>query len=216
MPDAAESQSHLAYLRLERLIVTLELAPGSMVTEKQLITLSGLGRTPVREAIQKLAWQGLVAVRPRAGLEITALDPAHPAMIYQTRRQLEPLAARLTAGSIDPASREALIACAKAMTECSVTGDRVGFLDADKLFDEILERTCPNPFLVQALSALQTHARRYWFDASDEAALDRSVNLHVKVIRALLQGDADAAGAAMLALIEGIAGVAAQEPTSPL
>jgi DNA-binding GntR family transcriptional regulator len=211
MSEAVESQSHLAYLRLERLIVTLELAPGAMVTEKQLIGLAGFGRTPVREAIQKLAWQGLIAIRPRAGLQVTALDPAHPAMIYETRRQLEPLAARLTAGNIDPETRQALIACAKAMTECSVTGDRVGFLDADKLFDEILERTCPNPFLIQALSALQTHARRYWFDASDDAALDRSVNLHVKVIRAFLQGDADAAGAAMLALIDGIAGVVSEE-----
>ena len=214
MSEAVESQSHLAYLRLERLVVTLELAPGSMVTEKQLIALAGLGRTPVREAIQKLAWQGLIAVRPRAGLQITALDPAHPAMIYETRRQLEPLAAGLMAGNIDSETREALIACAKAMTECSVTGDRVGFLDADKLFDEILERTCPNPFLVQALSALQTHARRYWFDASDDAALDLSVNLHVKVIRALLQGDADAAGGAMLALIDGIAGSAAEKAGS--
>lgn len=211
MPEAAESQSHLAYLRLERLIVTLELAPGAMVTEKQLIALAGFGRTPVREAIQKLAWQGLIAIRPRAGLQITALDSAHPAMIYETRRQLDPLAAKLTASNIDPETREALIACAKAMTECSVTGDRVGFLDADKLFDEILERTCPNPFLVQALSALQTHARRYWFDASDDAALDTSVNLHVKVIRSMLQGDADAAGAAMLALIDGIAGATAKE-----
>ena len=214
MSEAVESQSHLAYLRLERLVVTLELAPGSMVTEKQLIALAGLGRTPVREAIQKLAWQGLIAVRPRAGLQITALDPAHPAMIYETRRQLEPLAAGLMAGNIDSETREALIACAKAMTECSVTGDRVGFLDADKLFDEILERTCPNPFLVQALSALQTHARRYWFDASDDAALDLSVNLQVKVIRALLQGDADAAGGAMLALIDGIAGSAAEKAGS--
>jgi DNA-binding GntR family transcriptional regulator len=208
LAEPVESHSRLAYLRLERLIVTLELAPGSMVTEKQLIARSGLGRTPVREAIQKLEWQGLIAVRPRAGLQITALDPAHPAMIYQTRRQLEPLAARLMAGHIDARAREALIACAKAMTECSVTGDKAGFLDADKLFDEILERTCPNPFIVQALSALQTHARRYWFDAADDKALDTSVNLHVKVIRALLQGDPDAAEAAMRDLIDGIASAA--------
>jgi DNA-binding GntR family transcriptional regulator len=208
LAEPVESHSRLAYLRLERLIVTLELAPGSMVTEKQLIALSGLGRTPVREAIQKLEWQGLIAVRPRAGLQITALDPAHPAMIYQTRRQLEPLAARLMAGHIDATARQALIACAKAMTECSVTGDKAGFLDADKLFDEILERTCPNPFIVQALSALQTHARRYWFDAADDKALDTSVNLHVKVIRALLQGDPDAAEAAMRDLIDGIASAA--------
>lgn len=208
MVDIAESHSRLAYLALESLIVTLELKPGAMVTEKELIALAGFGRTPVREAIQKLEWQGLIAIRPRAGLQVATLDPAHPAMIYETRRQLEPLAARLMADNIDAEARQALIACAKAMTECSVTGDKAGFLEADKLFDEILERTCPNPFVTQALSALQTHARRYWFHSADSNALERSVDLHVKVIRALLQGDPVASEAAMRDLIDGIAGPA--------
>lgn len=214
MAETVESHSRLAYLRLESLIVTLELAPGAMVTEKQLIALAGFGRTPVREAIQKLEWQGLLAVRPRAGLQIAALDPAHPAMIYETRRQLEPLAARLMAGNIGAEAREALIACAKAMTECSVTGDKAGFLEADKLFDEILEKTCPNPFVTQALSSLQTHARRYWFSTADTGALENSVDLHVKVIRALLQGDALASEAAMRHLIDGIGPSPAGDPPS--
>lgn len=208
MTDATESHSRLAYLRLESLVVALELAPGSLVTEKQLIALAGLGRTPVREAIQKLDWQGLIAVRPRAGLQVTALDPAHPAMIYETRRQLEPLAARLMADRIDAEARQALIACAKAMTECSVTGDKAGFLDADKSFDEIMERICPNPFVTQALSSLQTHARRYWFHSADGEALHASVDAHVKVIRALLQGDPAASEQAMRALIDGMPGSA--------
>ena len=55
----SSSQAHLAYLTLESLIVTLKLRPGSLVTEKQLIDLAGHGRTPVREAIQKLSWQGI-------------------------------------------------------------------------------------------------------------------------------------------------------------
>lgn len=205
MAETTESHARLAYLRLESLIVTLVLAPGSMVTEKQLITLAGYGRTPVREAIQKLEWQGLIAVRPRAGLQVTALNPAYPAMILETRRSLEPLAARLVAENIDAEAREALISCAKSMTECSVTGDKQGFLAADKLFDEILERNCPNPFITQALSSLQTHSRRYWFHSADQAALERSVDLHVKVIRALLLGDAAASEAAMIGLIEGLA-----------
>jgi DNA-binding GntR family transcriptional regulator len=204
--EAAESQSRLAYLRLENLIVTLTLAPGSMVTEKELIAVAGLGRTPVREAIQKLEWQGLIAVKPRAGLQIAPLDPDHPAQIYETRRRLEPLAARLVAGRIDAASREALIECAKAMTECSMTGDKLGFLDADKVFDDILERRCPNPFVNQALSALQTHARRYWFHLAERATLERSVDLHVGVIRALLQGDPDGSEAAMQTLVDAMIG----------
>lgn len=208
MVETAESHSRLAYLRLESLIVTLQLTPGAMVTEKELIVLAGFGRTPVREAIQKLEWQGLVAVRPRAGLQVTALNPGHPAMIYETRRQLEPLAARLMAGHIDTVARVSLISCAKAMTECSVTGDKAGFLEADKLFDEIIERTCPNPFVIQALSALQTHARRYWCHSADNAALERSVDLHVRVIRALLQGDPTASEGAMRELVDGLAGTA--------
>jgi DNA-binding GntR family transcriptional regulator len=209
MPEAMESQSRLAYRRLESLIVTLKLAPGSLVTEKQLIALAGLGRTPVREAIQKLEWQGLMAVRPRAGLMITALDPAAPSMIMETRRQLEPLAARLMAGHISPEAREKLIDCAKQMTECSVTGDHEGFLSADKTFDEILEENCPNPFIAQALASLQTHSRRYWFAGATQQTLERAVELHVRVIRALLSGDVEAAEKDMTALVCGMAATGA-------
>lgn len=204
MSEITESQSRLAYRRLESLIVTLKLAPGTLVTEKELIALSGLGRTPVREAIQKLEWQGLMEVRPRAGLMITALNAAHPAMVMEARRQLEPLAARLMAHNISPAMREKLIDCARRMTECSVTDDRDGFLSADKVFDEIIEETCPNPFISQALSSLQTHSRRYWFASATQHSLEQSVDLHVRVIRALLQGNAAEAEKEMTALVNGM------------
>jgi DNA-binding GntR family transcriptional regulator len=204
MPEIAESQSRLAYLRLESLIVTLKLAPDSLATEKQLIALAGLGRTPVREAIQKLEWQGLMEVRPRAGLLITALNPAYPAMVMETRRQLEPLAARLMAGNISADAREKLIDCARGMTECSVTGDQEGFLAADKVFDEIMEETCPNPFVSQALASLQTHSRRYWFASATQQSLELAVALHVRVIRALLSGNASDAEREMTALVDGM------------
>ncbi|MDB5526026.1 MAG: GntR family transcriptional regulator [Rhizobium sp.] len=204
MPEISESQRRLAYLRLERLIVTLKLAPGALVTEKQLLVLAGFGRTPVREAIQRLESQGLMEVRPRAGLLITALDPAHPAMVQETRRQLEPLAARLMAGNITPNRRERLIECAKAMTECSVTGDCEGFLDAGKAFDEIMEEACPNPFVCQALAPLQTHSRRYWFASATQTSLERSVKLHMRVIRALLKGDGDESEKEMRRLMDGL------------
>lgn len=204
MRETLESHSRLAYLALERLIVTLKLSPGSLVTEKQLIALASYGRTPVREAIQKLEWQGLLAVRPRAGLQITPLNPAHPQMVFETRRQLEPLAARLMAGNISGHYREQLIECAKTMTECSITGDREGFLTADKVFDEIMEATCPNPFVSQALASLQTHSRRYWFASATRQSLERSVELHVRVIRALLEGDAAAAEKSMTDLVDGL------------
>ena len=56
------------------MIVTLELAPGAIVTEGALTSV-GMGRTPVREAMQRLAWEGLMEIRPRSGIAIAALTP---------------------------------------------------------------------------------------------------------------------------------------------
>ena len=201
MTETAASQAHLAYLVLEGLIVTLKLKPGSLVTEKQLIELAGHGRTPVREAIQKLEWQGLIAVRPRAGLQIAAIRPDDHAEVMATRRQLEPLAADLVARHAANDHRDRLIACAQTMTACSIQSDMEGFLAADKTFDEIMEEACPNRFLTAALAPLQTHSRRLWFARADHRHMDRSVDLHVKVIRAIGNGDGPAAASAMSDLL---------------
>ncbi|WP_411035539.1 GntR family transcriptional regulator [Shinella sp. BYT-45] len=206
MTETAASQAHLAYLALEGLIVTLKLKPGSLVTERQLIELAGHGRTPVREAIQKLEWQGLIAVRPRAGLQIAAIRPEDHAEVMATRRQLEPLAADLVARHAGARHRDRLVACAQAMTACSIHSDMEGFLAADKAFDEILEEACPNRFLTAALAPLQTHARRLWFARADSRHMDGSVDRHVKVIRAIRNGDGPAAAAAMSDLLDYLSG----------
>lgn len=202
MTQAVASQAHLAYLALERLVVTLKLKPGSLVTEGKLIDLAGHGRTPVREAIQKLEWQGLIAVRPRAGLQIAAIRAQDHADVMAARRQLEPLAADLVARHAADEHRDRLVACAQTMTACSIHSDMEGFLAADKTFDEIMEEACPNRFLTAALSSLQTHARRLWFARADNRQMDRSVELHVKVIRAIRNADGPGAAAAMTNLLD--------------
>lgn len=206
MSEIMDSQSHRAYLALESLIVTLKLRPGALVTEKQLIEMTGQGRTPVREAIQKLEWQGLIAIRPRVGLQITQIEPGDHAQIMQTRRQLEPLAARLVAQFATEDDRASLRECAQTMTDCAISGDLIRFLDGDKAFDEVMERACPNRFLTAALAPLQTHARRLWFSNASLDRMDRSIDLHVKVIRAIQQADEKAAEAAMINLMEYLSG----------
>ena len=206
MTETAASQAHLAYLALEGSIVTLKLKPGSLVTERRLIELAGHGRTPVREAIQKLEWQGLIAVRPRAGLQVTAIRPEDHGHVMAARRQLEPLAADLVAQHAAGEHRERLVACAQAMTACSIHSDMEGFLAADKAFDEIMEEACPNRFLTAALAPLQTHARRLWFARADNRHMDRSVELHVKVIRAIRNADGPAASAMMTDLLDYLSG----------
>ncbi|MBK5566534.1 GntR family transcriptional regulator [Ensifer sp. 2YAB10] len=196
-----QSHAHLAYLALERLIVTLKLEPGALVTERQLIELAGLGRTPVREAIQKLAWQGLMEVRPRVGLQITTIRPDDQVHVMQTRQQLEPLAAALVATHASADDRGAMKACGAEMTACLGAGDMEGFLVADKVFDELMEEACPNRFLTAALAPLQTHARRIWFASSSPEKMAGSVRRHVVVIDAIEKADAPAASAAMAELM---------------
>ena len=202
MPENAESQSHLAYLALESLVVTLRLKPGALVTEKQLIELTHQGRTPVREAIQKLAWQGLMMVRPRVGLQISQIGSLDYDHIMQTRRQLEPLAASLVARHATDDDRAALRACAQEMMDCAVTGDLIRFLDADKAFDEVMERACPNHFLTSALAPLQTHSRRLWFSKASQDRMVQSIDFHGDVIQSIQQGNEKAAEAAMTTLMD--------------
>ena len=186
-PAAQESYSRQAYRALEHLIVTLKLKPGALVTEKQLIDLSGHGRTPVREAIQKLEWQGLLSVRARIGLQISEINPSDYRDILGVRRRLEPMAAELVATHANEEQRHRMVNCARDMGAAAATGDVNAFLSADKRFDEIVEEACPNKFLVGSLAPLQTHARRLWFSSATTSSMDRSVTLHVSIIRAIQQ-----------------------------
>ena len=201
MASEAESLSRQAYRRLENLIVTMKLQPGAPVTERELIGLAGQGRTPVREAIQKLEWQGLIRVRPRVGLQVSEIIESDHDSIMQVRRQLEPVVAALVAERASEEQRAALLDCAKAMGAAAATGDIPGFLEADKRFDEILEDACPNRFLTSALAPLQTHSRRRWFSTASVERMDQAVTLHVAVIRAIRSGDAEAARRVMETLL---------------
>lgn len=193
---SAESLSRQAYRSLEELIVTMKLSPGALVTERQLIDMSGHGRTPVREAIQRLEWQGLLAVRPRVGLQISEIDAGDYRDIMAVRRRLEPLAASLVASHADERQRERLIHCATEMGTAAAKADILGFLAADKRFDEIVEEACPNQFLTSSLAPLQTHARRLWFSTATVEGLHKSAELHLSVIRAMQQRNANEAAQA--------------------
>ncbi|AFL52071.1 GntR family transcriptional regulator [Sinorhizobium fredii] len=199
------SQSHLAYLALERLIVTLKLKPGTLVTERQLLELANHGRTPVREAIQKLAWQGLIEVRPRVGLQISTIRPDDRMHLMQTRQRLEPLAAALVAEHASAGARHEISDCRQQMADCAGHGDLEGFLVADKRFDEVMEAACPNRFLTAALAPLQTHARRIWFASASPEKMKGSVERHVKVMRAIEAADSVGAAASMSQLMDYLA-----------
>lgn len=183
-----------AYRVLERMIVMLELAPGSVSTEGALIDKVGLGRTPVREAIQRLAWEGLIEVRPRAGLAIAPLHAGDWLRVLDARCGVEHVLARSAARYATQQTAAELHAAALAMQKAAITGNVLAFLEADKALDEALAAAADNPFAARLAAPLQTHSRRFWFRYQADTGLAAAAERHVALIRTILGGDAHEAG----------------------
>src|SRR6266704_7108242 len=97
-----------AYQAIRELIVSLELAPGAVIDERELMERLEIGRTPVREALRRLAHERLVEVYPRRGMFVTGVDVRELARLSEVRELLEPEAARLAAERATDADREEL------------------------------------------------------------------------------------------------------------
>ena len=192
---AQEPAAVRAYHALERMIVTLDLLPGSVVTEGALIDRLGLGRTPVREAIQRLAWEGLIEIRPRAGLAIAPLHPGDWVRVIDARRSLELLLARSAARFVTRNAADLFHASALAMRQAVMAADVPAFLQADKALDEALAFAADNPFAARVAAPLQSHSRRFWYRYNAETGLAESAEHHVALIRSILEGDEEGAAA---------------------
>lgn len=189
MDTSPEPAAARAYRALERMIVTLELPPSGIMTEGALIERLALGRTPVREAIQRLAWEGLVEVRPRSGLAIAPLQAGDWQLVVDARLGVETVLARSAARNITQDGASRLREAALAMTEAVAAGNVLGFLEADKLLDEIMAAASENIFAARVAAPLQTHSRRFWYRYQAESGLAQSAERHVGLIEAILNRD---------------------------
>jgi DNA-binding GntR family transcriptional regulator len=187
--EKGESLSGQAYLMLEREIVTLRLAPGQLLTEGTLIDRLGVGRTPVREAIQRLAWEGLVDIRPRSGIRVADLDPMDFAKVLEVRRGVEHVLAKSAARYASSTDDEAFGFVGEQMRDAARQGNVDLFLDADKAFDTVLAGAAANPYAARLAAPLQTHSRRFWFRLQRPDSLDKAVERHLAVIEAIMARD---------------------------
>jgi DNA-binding GntR family transcriptional regulator len=178
------------------MIVTLELAPGSVATESALIERAGYGRTPVREAVQRLAWEGLIEVRPRAGLAIAPLHAGDWVKVIDARRGAEMVLARSAARFLTREAAELFRDSALAMQKAVITGNVIAFLEADKSLDTAMALAADNPFAARLAAPLQTHSRRFWFRFQSDTGLADAAERHLGIIRAVTEGDAEGAGQA--------------------
>jgi DNA-binding GntR family transcriptional regulator len=207
-PAAPESLAQRAYLELESQLVTLELAPGAVVSEQELCARTGLGRTPVREAIQRLSALGLLRILPRRGLLVSPIDGVAFLGLLETRRVLDRLVASLAARRAAPEQRAALKASAEAMAKAAAKGDLADYLRLDQTCDELLAAASRNPSAAQAAEPLHIHCRRFWFRHHHDADLGAAAARHGVLMKAVARGDEAAAAAASDALLDDLEGFA--------
>lgn len=188
-----ESASTRAYKALESMVVTLELPPGSATTEAVLIERLGLGRTPVRDALQRLSWEGLIEVRPRAGIAVAPLHVSDWVKVVDARRGVEMVLARAAARFVTDGTAARYHEAALNIRKAVVAGDVRAFLEADKELDQTIGAASDNPFAARLAAPLQTHSRRFWFRYQADDGLARAAEQHVRLIDAILKGDEERA-----------------------
>lgn len=199
----ARTLNEEAYRRIEELIVTLELEPGSVVSEATLSERIGIGTTPIREALQRLAREHLVQILPRRGVIVTAVDVGQQLQVLETRRELDRLIAHAAASRATAAEREELAALAKRMEVAARIGDIKAFLQYDNEMNGRAARSARNDVAASTVATLHSTSRRFWFfHHTAHGQAGRTMALHVDLARALASGDAALAAAASDRLID--------------
>jgi len=187
--------SEKAYHLIKEKIVTLELLPLSVIDERVLMEELGLGRTPIREALHRLAAEGLVNIVPRRGMFVANISITDLQKIFEVRMPMEGLCARLaaqrvTAGQI--AQMERLFHALEQVPDRDIKG----LMSVDERFHHLLYQAADNEFLAEALDRLYAPSLRLWYLVLDRLGDVRdAVERHRGVVEALKTGDGERAEA---------------------
>jgi DNA-binding GntR family transcriptional regulator len=184
---AAPSLAEQAYRVLEQKLVTLELPPGAVISEGQLIDLTGLGRTPVREAMQRLANQELFEVMPRRGLLVTPVSLPAMLHILEARRPLERVIVHRAALNARDEQRSGLAAIARNLATAHDNFE--AFLGHAQGLEELLDRCAGNPYASAALVPLRSHCRRFWYCYRQRLQLSDLLTGHANMARLIARRD---------------------------
>ena len=191
------SQSEEAYLKIRDRIVSLDLPPGSVVNETRLQAELAIGRTPIREALQRLAHEKLVHSVPHRGTFVTDVKITDLARITEVRVVLEGHAARLAAERCTPADTAAF---AELLASLRSRGDMAQreLMRMDQHIHRQIYQAARNSYLESTLERYFNLSLRLWFLVLDhEVRLRAAVEEHVELVEAVMAHDGDRAEAIM-------------------
>lgn len=195
--DSVQSLTDKAYQRVEEMIVTLQLPPGSAISEFTLSKRLGMSRTPVGEALQRLAREGLVMILPRRGIIVSDLNAKQQLHLLEMRREIDRFIARSAARRASAEERRRFQEIAETFQASAKTGNETSFLRADKAFHSLFAAAARNEFAVAALDLMDSLSRRFWYAHHKQVGdLQLSGKFHGDIARAIAEGDETAAAAA--------------------
>jgi DNA-binding GntR family transcriptional regulator len=196
------SFSDQAYKALEELLVTAKLAPGSIWSEAALSKLTGFGRTPVREALQRLAADHLVVPLRRHGFRVTEVQVEEQLLVLEARRELERLVSVLAARRASAAERETHFDVAEQLRHVGHSRDTLLYLRLHFALKRFTASSARNPFVASALSPLHALSRRFFYVHCDRFGdLTEVAGLHADLAHAIGHGDETSAAASCDAMI---------------
>jgi DNA-binding GntR family transcriptional regulator len=193
----AETLTERAYRLIEEQIVTLRLAPGDVLSEQMLSASVKIGRTPIREALQRLAREGLITVLPRKGILVSDINPRSQLLVLEVRREIERLLSRAGAERATSEQRKRVKGIAEGMERAAKTNDDIAFMRLDRELNGLMIEAAHNDYAARSMKLLQGLSRRFWYMHYREAAdLPLCARLHANQARAIAEGDAAAAARA--------------------
>jgi DNA-binding GntR family transcriptional regulator len=194
--DADHSLTDRAYAKLEELIVTLQLAPGEIVSEAALSRQLRIGRTPIREALHRLARERLVNILPRRGITVSEINVGAQLRLLEVRREIERLVARSAARRASDAERTQFAGLGKAFEAAARTDDATAFMRTDRAFNDLCLVAAHNEYAAGTMMLMNSLSRRFWFIHYQQAAdMPLAAKLHAAVARAIAKGDTKSAAA---------------------
>lgn len=188
-----ESLSNLAYDRIEDMIVHGRVAPGASITTKDLQDVVKLGRTPVHQAVRRLAAETLIQIRPRDGLMISPIDLERDRRLLELRRDMDRFVIRQASRFATANIRNQLLRIVQQLQAGRETMSLSEFNTYDRLLDRAMMDAAGEPFLERTLRPLHTVFRRigglYLTHIGGPKGLQATIDHHLDLLEAVLHKD---------------------------
>ena len=194
--DSANNSADRAYTLIEGRIVQIKYPPGFVLSEQQLCEELGISRTPVREALRRLAVDKLLEILPRKGAFVTNVEVKEYLHLLDLRQQLERFAASRAAKRSTEAQREKMKRLIVELRDGMTVPEQAVFLHADREYKDLIVEASRNPFVANIIAPMHAHSRRFWYYYRTqwrENEAETAIKYHLQVMEAVAAGDPDAA-----------------------